>query len=542
MKKFFALIVAIVITLTLVACGPKYEELASDTTGDISIMLWSGDGSYTEDIGHKDLAPEDLSGQNVAAIYAVAKAFNEEYPNIKINVYAKSGGPDDGGVSWDQEFENFKEAHGKYPDIWASTDLPNDTIAGKVADLSVFADDPVYQSFNEGVMSTMNYYGVQAGLPQFLQPWGVFVNTGLAEDHNLDVPEPDWTIEEYTDFVAHSEQNVYYGSMDTPKSFIFTGTNTMAKQMLSQSGDEPFIDMNSSEVRALIPYIAEWSEDSVWPQWDAGNIDQATFMEPNGWWSYNFFKNGKLLTLDGDPWMMGDAAHPDEAHWGRVQSTGWDIYPRPSTDYVGNTVGLVLDPLALYNYGMLDENPEYTEEESAKLKVAYTFAKFWIGDDAAWQARADQEWNDQGTLKTAMNDSFPLVTGEGFDRQMDIWYGAPTHARFEDETLMPGFHYILELWNEGNVWDVSDKAFPWFYDNDGTKTQILNEWNNFNLPTVLTGDPEATSPTRTDAGFTDAVLTKLPTWNTEANQRFATVVANLQDALMEFYGKTEEDF
>src|SRR5690606_36233859 len=129
-------------------------------------------------------------------------------------------------------------------------------------------NDPMYQSFNPGIMSMMNYYGIQAGLPQFLQPWGVYINKELADNNNIDVPEPNWTIDEYTDFVSHSNPGVWYGSMDTPKSFIFTGTTTMAQQLRNQSGDNPFINMNSTEVRSLIPYIAEWADHSVWPQWD----------------------------------------------------------------------------------------------------------------------------------------------------------------------------------------------------------------------------------------------------------------------------------
>ena len=31
-------------------------------------------------------------------------------------------------------------------------------------------------------------------------------------------------------------------------------------------------------------------------------------------------------------------------------------------------------------------------------------------------------YNDNGTMKYAINDSFPLVTGEEFDKQMEIWY------------------------------------------------------------------------------------------------------------------------
>ena len=56
--------------------------------------------------------------------------------------------------------------------------------------------------------------------------------------------------------------------------------------------------------------------------------------------------------------MLGDAANADPLHWGAIQSDDWDIYPRPSTDYVDNTVGVVLDPLAIHNYALDDQNPE----------------------------------------------------------------------------------------------------------------------------------------------------------------------------------------
>ena len=44
------------------------------------------------------------------------------------------------------------------------------------------------------------------------------------------------------------------------------------------------------------------------------------------------------------------------------------------TDYVDNTVGVVLDPLAIHNYALDDDNSELSEEEFNKLQIAYTFA------------------------------------------------------------------------------------------------------------------------------------------------------------------------
>jgi ABC-type glycerol-3-phosphate transport system substrate-binding protein len=541
MRKYLVLLLVIAVAVTIVGCKDKYEALDTDVTGEVSIMLWSGDGQFYEDIGNKTYAPEELTGQNQATVYAVAKAFNEIYPNVKVNVYAKQGGPNDGGVSWTQERENFKTNYGHYPSIWASTDLVGDTTAGLVADLSIFANDPLYKSFNPAIMQMMNYYGVQAGLPQFLQPWGVFVNKELADQNNIDVPDPDWTIEEYTDFVESADMTNFWGAMDTPFSFIFTGTTTLAQQLSTYPGTGDHVNLNSNEVKALIPYIAEWADSSIWGLQAAGQVPQQV-MDDNWWWGFKFFIENKILTLDGDPWMMGDAANPTEGHWGAAKSNDWDIYPRPSTPYQPNTVGVVLDPLSVYNYAMEDGNPEMTEDEALKLKVAYTFASFWIGDTRAWEARAAQEFMDGTALKSAMNDSLPLVTGDAFDEQMEIWYSTPIHARFKNATLMPGWQKVLEIWEAGQVWDVSDKAYPWNYDNEGVSTPILYEWQNIYNPTVVTGDPDATGPLRHEAGWTAAVLAKLAQWNTDINARFVTVEADLRAGLKEFYGKTDADF
>lgn len=521
--------------------GPTWEALPTNATGEISIMLWSGDGSFIEDVGSLDLEPEDLAGQNNATIYAVAKAFNEVYPNVKVNVYAKSGGPNDGGVSWDQERENFKNTYGHYPSIWASTDLAGDTTKGLVSDLSKYSLDPLYQSFNPAIMSMMNYYGVQAGLPQYLLPWGVYINKELAENNNIDVPAPDWTIDDYTDFVSQADGVNFWGNMDTPFSFIFTGTTTMAAQLHSYTGTGDRINLNSDEVKALLPYINEWADTAIWPQNDLGNVPSEK-MDQGWWWSHKMFMENLILVNDGDPWMMGDAANPTPGHWAKVNSNDWDIYPRPSTDYQDNTVGVVLDPLAVYNYAMTDGNPELSATEALQEKIAYTFATFWVGDDRAWQARADQNFLDGEALKSAMNDSFPLVTGEAFDRQMDIWYSIDIHERFADATLMPGFQEVLAIFEAGNIYDVSDKAYLWNYDDNGTVQPILYEWQNAWNPVVLTGDPEATSPRRTDTNWVDTVLSKLPQWNTAMNSRYVQADNALRLGLIQFYGKQISDF
>jgi maltose-binding protein MalE len=505
----------------------SYTALPADTAGELTIMMWSGDGSFLQDIGHQNYAPTDLKGQNQAAAYAVAKAFNQLYPNVKINIYAKTGDPNSDGMNWAQHRENFAMEFGVQPDLYAATDLPGDIEKGIVADISVFKDDPMYKTFNPAVMAMMSFNGKQFGLPQFLQPWGVFVNKSLANANNIDIPDPDWTIEEFTEFTNHSSPDNYYGQMDVDLNYFRTGTKDFVYQLLNRGANDPYVNFNSDATREIIRFVPQWAQHAIWPQNDLGNISEE-FMTSGDWWSFNYFKNGKLLTLGGDPWMMGDLANPTPGHWGAAQMAEWDIYPRPSTAYVGNTVGVVLDPFAIRNFAMDDKDPTLSDAEKIKLQVVYEFAKFWCGDTRSWQARMEQQFDDQGTLKTSMNDSMPLVTGAEFDKQMQIWYQAPIHQRFADKAKMPGWQKILEIWEAGQFWDVSDKAYPWTYEFEGSMRDIVWEWNNC-------WDVNVTGATRTDPNWLDQMYSHLPDWNAAFNQRWADKFVSVNNGLATYY-------
>jgi hypothetical protein len=561
MKKLLLVLSAFVLVLGLTACGgdeeetPKpvdcalepehvdcipevtYEPPAFDTVGRIDLMLWSGSGTYFEDLGHQDLAIEDLVAQNDAAAYAVAKAFNELYPNVEINVLAHSGGPQDGGRIWAQELQNYKDAYGQHPTVWATVDLPGDISKGIVADLSMFSDDPVYKSMNPSILNMMNYGGFQGGLPQYILPWGIYVNKELAMLNNLDVPGPDWDIDDYTLFIQNSEDDVFYGSMDTPQRIIETGVNTITKQMFEYDGTGDFVDLNSDEVRALLPYLDEWNDNSVW-----GAGASEAFMNDHWWWAYKFFMENKLLTLEGDPWMMGDCAHPDDEWWGACKSNDWDIYPRPSTDYVDNTVGIVLDPMAVYNHCLDDGNLSCTDEELLKIQLSYTFSAFWIAETASWEARAAQNFLDveSGLASSSLNDSFPVTTGDLFATQMNIWYSVPKHIRFGATTesgayKMPGFQEVIRIYEEGQFWDISDKSFPYFYDDAGVRKENLYEWKNYWNEEVNGGVQKG------DSNFIDTVIGNLASWNELANARFTESYQDMVDGINTYYPDRQND-
>jgi len=529
-----AVLVIAVLALAGFSVCCKKQAPASDITAELTLLMRVGDSKYHLDIGGQNLTPDDLTAPNVATAYSTAKEFKKLYPNVKINLFAKaSKGDSDENSPWEQQRENFRMEFGVYPDIYVSNDMIGDIQRGLVADLSVFKGDPVYKSFNPRIMALMNVEGRQFGLPHFLIPWGVFVNKSLAEANNIDVPDPDWNFAEFTRFVGNSQANVFYGLMgdyELDVNLVNTGTRDFTYMLLNHKNGEPFVNINSEAVRNTLRYLPQWTAHAVWPNYDQQKIPEE-FLEANWWWGYKFFLEGKLLAHAGDPWMMGDAANPNPDYWGHVKMDDWDVYPRPSTDYAGCNIGIVLDPFVIRNYSMDDGNPELSAEEEAKLKIAWEFIKFWCGDSRAWEARARQQYRDGTTYRACLSDCFPSVTGPEFSRQMEIWYIPEIHQRFKDKNKMPGFHYLLELWEQGQFWDISvnsANSIPWYYDYEGNRRQIAHEWQN-------AWNAEVSGASRHDPNWLDQVYARLPQWNTVMNQRWESETEKLHNALERYY-------
>lgn len=551
MKKFGRKALALSLTavlgasMVLTGCGKSKSEdkkgedttakiglttgLASDTTADISIMTWSGDSKYYEDIGSMDLSTDKLTSQNVAQVYAVAKQFKKLYPNIKINLWAKTGDPDQPGTpKWEQEMTSFKAKYGKYPDIWASTSVTNDIKKGLAADLSVFSNDETYKAYNENLMSNLNYYGFQGGLPSFSIPWGIWVNKALAESKNINVPDPDWTIDEYTRFFTKSDNTSFWGDKSTPVNIINMGTTTINKQ-IKEKGT---VDLDSDEVKSLLSYIPKWAASTIDVAEGAGTLSKDIKIESKTY-SWYYFCNNRCLTNITDPWYLtagaDESAKESESY---IDSKDWDIYPFPSTDYCGNTIKVVMDPICIHNYAADDGNKEWNDDEKAKLKATYTFATYWTASTEAKQAIFDQKWTDNGAEKSAAGDSFPVVTGDTYKKQMDIWNNLPAHKTYKDKE---GWKEILKLWENNESWDYIDKCWTSKITEKGETTDVLYEWNNM-------WNEEVAGAWMTDKDWGDKVKARLSDWNTTINKRIETATKQLQDKLVENYNFDKSKF
>ena len=559
MKKIFSLFACLFMLLVVVSCEQTQVPTAPATggteptvvpTGDktltdadlfkgldfnmsasLDVMVWSGDGKYYEDLGHMEIAPADMTGQNVAAIYAVAKEFNKIFPNVKINLYSKPNDPDGGGVTWAEELEAFKAEHQKYPDVWASKNVVDDINKGLALNLSEFSNTPYYQMMNPSLLNLTNYYGFQGGLPQYILPWGVYVNRELAETNNIKAPDPDWSWAQYTKFVSSAKPaDGVYGSWDSGMQLVRWAT--VEEQIQNGSVENGYIDIDTVEFKNAIKMLPTQAKTAVNSLFGLGELTADDMIELGNYWGYQAFVDGDLLTYYGDPWMLGTSNVPGTTNY--VKSGDWDIYPAPSVTG-DNFVSAVLDPVCVYNYyGENHANP--SSNLKTKALLAFSFASFWTADTRSWTARANQQYNSgDGTLTSCLNDSFPIVTGEEFDKQMELWYSTPGHAPYKDAERFPGFAYVCELWDEGHIRAASDKAYPLYaVDETGTTLDCLFYLTQF-------GNPDIVGATIADGDvWVNTYIANIPDNNKKMNDYFEIAFTNLKKSLKQYYGFTDE--
>lgn len=531
MKKLSLLVLALIAALALSACGNNEEpSLATDVEVEISMISWAGDGVYYDDIGHTNLSVEDLTNPKVAAVYANAKAFNEIYPNVTINYYGKQYGPNDGGVSWEDEILNFKEVHGDFPNVIPLTDTTGFLQKGYLADLSRFEDDAYFKMYNPGLLEQTNFYGFQAAVPGYFIPAGIFINPEIIEDENLDEQSPDWSFSEFTSLITSGEKgqgsDSYVSVAGMPDWWI--QQEFLYNQLFDGPMDGKYVSLNND-------YVKTFFDDGVrrWVDYEIYNQADETFMEDNKEWGVRAFSNGAALVLGSEPWYITDFS----TSTGQLPGPdGFDIYPFPSFEGSGNTISTISDPVGIFNSCRDDGFADCTEEEELKIQVAYTFQAFTTNDSASWEARVAQQYTDTetGTVETGVLDSsFPVTTGDLYDEQMELWFSSPRHAYYDNPNLV-GFQAVNDLIKSGSVKAISDKAYPWFYvDPDSGETRrIFEEFLSYH-----TIDGVGI----TDSGWYDAFAAKLPEWETLFNDRLDQAWADIQTGLVTHYGYAEDD-
>ena len=284
--------------------------------------------------------PHDIEGTvtiavpawNITDLQVQIGDFLDAYPYIDVEI-------DPFGSEGAQTYLTAQAQTNSMPDVlvgdWGS--LPFSVSQGWVMPLNEFlANDAETEYVPASLLADYTYLDKVYALPMDLQFQCVAINLDLLDELNLDQPDYDWTVEEYTDLMkaattsktsgterlwgfdsymipALNAESGYNTYNPETKSFDFTNQWSAAfklfKDLRAVPGLEAWMMRNSNVDGATSDYTRKFGES------DADDMDMA-------------FKSGKVLS---ESFML-----TSDASWMRYMNFEWEMYPLPQVEEVGS--------------------------------------------------------------------------------------------------------------------------------------------------------------------------------------------------------------
>lgn len=216
MKKRISILLTVVMVASMVfaGCGNGKVNIKENANNNNSE---GNTGEFVvEGLGEDPYADYTVSGDLKVAINlsrptdyeAVLDKFQELYPDINLTVDYFSGS------DLADEYLASNAATGTLPDVVFDEPgkLPIYIRQGWLYPLDEFVkDDPYFEDVDKGIISNYTFNGKLYALPNSLTFQTMVLNTGILDELNLDHPELDWTIEDYTELLKAATNSTYSG-------------------------------------------------------------------------------------------------------------------------------------------------------------------------------------------------------------------------------------------------------------------------------------------------------------------------------------------
>lgn len=247
-------------------------EVAADTTAEISYGMWAEDQRPT--------------------IEKMIAAFNEEYPNITVNITV---------TPWENYFTKLQTqaSGGDLPDVfWMNSgNFALYAGEGQLQSLDSLEVDPA--NFPEALVETYSFDGTVYGYPKDYDTIGLFYNEAVFEQAGVDVPTADWTWDDYHTAAkaisdALSAEGIYgaiggWSNQELVYPMIYSYGGEIISEDLTTSG------YDQEPARRAFQLMADMEED--------GSTPNVQFTAEN--WGAEVFGSGKAGMMTGGNWNAG---------------------------------------------------------------------------------------------------------------------------------------------------------------------------------------------------------------------------------------------
>jgi multiple sugar transport system substrate-binding protein len=244
---------------------------------------------------------------------AQVKAFQQQYPNVKVN-YVNAGTGNDHYT----KLQNVIKAGSGAPDV-AQIEyqaLPQFALPGSLVDLRQYGFDSFQSAYTPSTWTAVHAGDGLFGLPQDSGPMALFYNKEVFDKYGLTVPKT------WDEYVAAGKKL----HQADPKKFITndTGDAGFATSMIWQAGGKPFkTDGKNISINLQDDGAKKWT--GVWNQL----VSQGLVASIPGW-SDEWFKalgDGTIATLATGAWMPGVMEASVKPGAGK-----WRVAPMPTYD------------------------------------------------------------------------------------------------------------------------------------------------------------------------------------------------------------------
>ncbi len=309
MKKIVALLMVLIMTSALFV-GCKGGEGSKDGGNAITV---NKDVKGTITVGVNSFRNSDFNALNAA--------FKKAFPNVEVKPVLFETTSDDA-----LEYLTSMAMAGKeLPDIIFDDagPLPTYIANGWVYPLtSLVEGDKEFDKVPDNIKNNFVYNDNIYALGQTLHSNVVVVNEDLVEEMNLDLPEYDWTWDEFKEFIKACTNSTYSGVEDLSRQY-----NWMPGAMTegcSITGYE--YESNTFNLEAVRKYVNYYEEIAKLNGVDANTL--FTNKEGDGW-------DQKFGDISGTAFDAGKVACIFEGTWSYAKYNAkdldfnWDMYPIP---------------------------------------------------------------------------------------------------------------------------------------------------------------------------------------------------------------------
>lgn len=519
-------------------------------TGNLDILVYiqGMDGEF-KDIGSDKVVTSDLVDGNLQKYHAVAKAFNDIYPNITVNLLYDNIEDYTNRVIEYQSSHNQKLPHIMHLPITVQEGLAN----GYCADLSKYDYFKLYNAIDESVFDYFTFGDFVAAVPFYIYPTGIFVNKNILENNWIDTENllDNWTFDNMLDYLE-----TIVGATGTSSNI--GGTAVLSNDMtdiISSTIDETLlnnqtINLNTNEIIDLIEKENELAQYSVWDYATKAIKPQYNQIQP---WSYNTnFIQDELYAMEMARSYAAGLYSQMIVEQNKVGSFDFMPFPKANNDDATEfKIGMIAEGLVVGNQCPLDATGKEncTQADRDAEEAAAAFALFMAADTRAVESIATTEWLYQGEVIAGNYESLPVIkkdivypynenktdaydeetyTDENVtlnDYQIQLNHYKKMTEAFNDQE---GFQEVLRIFEEDKdncfAYNTIPRKVPLA---TGGQEDILEDWNKRFEAFNAVGS----------TGWVSSVTSQLAEWTRTANENIQKAWQLLQDNVDSWYGE-----